>query len=75
MTPFILRAILTLSRKAIFVRESPQSMPLLNPFSMRRLPQVVLIVTTAETAWLMMQIVHELGHVPILFGTLFAPAA
>ena len=30
---------------------------------MRRMPQVVLIVTTLASAWLLMQAVHELGHV------------
>ncbi len=30
---------------------------------MRRLPQLVLILTTLTNAWLLMQAVHELGHV------------
>ncbi len=30
---------------------------------MRRMPQVVLIATTLASAWLLMQAVHELGHV------------
>lgn len=30
---------------------------------MRRLPQLVLILTTLANAWLLMQAVHELGHV------------
>ena len=29
---------------------------------MRRLPQLVLIVTTLASAWLLMQVVHEWGH-------------
>lgn len=30
---------------------------------MRRLPQLILILTTLANAWLLMQAVHELGHV------------
>src|SRR5437879_4571880 len=30
---------------------------------MRRLPQAVLILTTLANAWLLMQVIHELGHV------------
>ena len=35
---------------------------------MRRLPQLILIATTAPLAWLLMQVVHECGHA--LFGWL-----